>query len=59
MNAKIVSLSKVKKTKSRMKARAQADENAVKFGLTGAQKRLDNTKADKLRRDMDGHERQT
>jgi len=54
--AKIVNLNKARKAHDRVKKRAQADENAVKFGLTKAQKDLNKTRAEKSARDLDGHE---
>jgi hypothetical protein len=48
--SKIVNLNKARKARERVKKRAQADENAVKFGLTKSQKDLNKA------RDLDGHE---
>ncbi len=56
--AKLVNLNKARKTRDRVKKRAQADENAVKFGLTKAQKDLNKTRAEKSARDLDGHEKE-
>ena len=54
--AKIVNLNKARKARDRVKKRAQADENAVKFGLTRSQKDLNKARAEKSARDLDGHE---
>ncbi|UWQ13250.1 DUF4169 family protein [Aliiroseovarius sp. M344] len=54
---KPVSLSKHRKAKARLKKRAQADENAVKFGRTLAEKKHDTMRAEKSARDLDGHRR--
>ena len=53
-----VNLNKYRKAKARAEAKMRADENAVKYGRTGAQKKLDRAEADKARRDLDGHERE-
>ena len=53
-----VNLNKYRKAKARAEARTRADENAVKFGRTGAQKKQDRAETDKARRDLDGHERE-
>ena len=42
---KPVNLNQVRKAKTRAEAKAKADENAVRFGRTKAQKVLDATKA--------------
>ena len=52
--SKITNLNQFRKTKARADKRAQADENAVKFGRTKAQKDLEKAQADKARRDLDG-----
>lgn len=49
----LVSLSKHRKARARIKKRAQADENAVKFGRTKDQKKLEQTRAAKAARDLD------
>ncbi|UYV35815.1 DUF4169 family protein [Rhodobacteraceae bacterium D3-12] len=51
--AEIVNLNKARKARSRRKTKAQADENAVKFGRTKAQKSLEKSRADKADRDHD------
>lgn len=56
--AEIINLRAARKAKDRAKARAQGDENAVKFGRTKAEKDLENARADKARRDLDGMKRE-
>ena len=53
---KPVSLSKHRKAQARWKKRAQANENAVKFGRTLAEKKLNQARAEKSARDLDGHQ---
>ena len=55
MNAPL-SLSKARKAREKMKKRQQADENAVKYGKTKAERVLEATQNDKARRALDGHE---
>ncbi|WP_371169034.1 DUF4169 family protein [Aliiroseovarius sp. 2305UL8-7] len=55
----LVSLSKHRKAQARLKKRAQADENTVKFGRTLAERKLENSRAEKLARDHDRHEMTT
>jgi len=54
---KPVNLNRYRKTKARADKKARADENAVKFGRSKAEKDLDRARADKARRDLDRHER--
>ncbi len=56
---KVVSLNKARKAKFRADKRVQADENAAKFGRTRAEKTADKTRAEKAKRDLDGHKRET
>jgi len=56
--AEIVNLRAARKAETRQKARAKGDENAVKFGRTKAEKDLEKARAEKARRDLDGHERE-
>ena len=53
-----VNLNRYRKAKARAEAKTRANENAVKYGRTGAQKKLDRAEADKAQRDLDGHERE-
>ncbi|MCI5110763.1 MAG: DUF4169 family protein [Marivita sp.] len=50
----VTNLNQFRKTKARAEKRAKADENAVKFGRTKAQKALEKAQAEKARRDLDG-----
>jgi hypothetical protein len=52
-----INLNKARKARAKSEGKARADENAVKFGRTKAEKALDQARADKARRDLDGHER--
>jgi hypothetical protein len=52
--AQLVNLRAARKAKGRLAAQAKADENAVKFGRTKAEKDLQAAKAEKARRDLDG-----
>ena len=54
----IINLNRVRKVKSRVADRRKANENAVKFGQTNAEKTLEAAKADKARRDLDAAKRE-
>ncbi|TCL09535.1 uncharacterized protein DUF4169 [Shimia isoporae] len=54
----VVNLNKFRKAKARAEQKAQADENAAKFGRTKAQKALEEARAEKDKRDLDGKERE-
>jgi len=56
--ADIINLRAVRKAKTRVENRAQADENAVKYGRTSVERKKDAAVAEKSRRDLDGHERE-
>lgn len=56
--ADIIALNKARKARARAAKRAEADENAVKFGQSKAERNLLTARAKKARRDLDGHERQ-
>lgn len=56
--AEIVNLNRARKAKINLSARVKADENAVKFGLSKADKTLQSVKAEKARRDLDGVKRE-
>ena len=56
--AEIVNLRAAKKARQRAEARAKGDENPAKFGPAKAEKDLEKTRAQKARRDLDGHERE-
>ena len=57
MSDKPVNLNRVRKDKARAEKRARADENAVKFGRTKAEKARDADAADKADRHVDSHKR--
>ena len=56
--AELINLRAARKAKDRAEARAKGDENAAKFGRTKAEKAIEQAKAEKARRDLDGHERE-
>lgn len=57
--ADIVNLNKFRKSKDRAQKRQQADENAVRFGLSKTQKARDIAQVGKLHKDVDGHKCET
>ncbi|MGK8235770.1 DUF4169 family protein [Roseovarius sp. MS2] len=52
-----VNLNRVRKQKARAKDKARADENAVRFGRTKAQKALEQAQTEKARATLDQHRR--
>ncbi|WP_294607028.1 DUF4169 family protein [Roseovarius sp.] len=48
-----VNLNRFRKDKARARDKARADENAVKFGRSKAQKDIEKARADKAARDLD------
>ena len=50
----VTNLNQFRKAKARDEKRAKADENAVKFGRTKAQKDLERARTEKAKRDLDG-----
>ncbi len=56
--ATVVNLRAVRKSREREDKRAQGDANAIKFGRTKAEREEQAARADKARRDLDGHERE-
>lgn len=54
----VVNLNKFRKAKARADQKAQADENAVKFGRSKAEKRLDTARVEKAEKDLDGKARE-
>ncbi|MDJ0627281.1 MAG: DUF4169 family protein [Rhodobacter sp.] len=52
-----VNLNKVRKARAKAAARKKADENAVKFGRTKAERELGEARAEKRRDALDGHRR--
>jgi hypothetical protein len=53
--AEIVNLRLVRKAQARAKAAAKADANRARFGRSRAQKRLDQSRQEKLVRSLDLH----
>ncbi|MQQ07299.1 DUF4169 family protein [Epibacterium sp. SM1979] len=53
--AEIVNLNRFRKDKARADKKAQADENAVKFGRSKSDKALETAKVEKFIRDLDAH----
>lgn len=51
-----ISLNKARKALLKVRKRMQADENAVKYGRTKAERILEAAKNEKARRTLDGHE---
>lgn len=58
MNDKPVNLNKARKARARVKKRAQADENAAKFGRTKAQKAQDTAEVVAFGTKLDAHKRE-
>lgn len=54
----VVNLNKLRKARARQDKAARADENAVKFGRTKAEKQADHKVSEKATRDLDGHKRE-
>ncbi|MEQ9041522.1 MAG: DUF4169 family protein [Silicimonas sp.] len=54
----IVNLNKARKAKALAERKARADENAVKFGRTRAEKSRDRADAEKAARNLDAHLRE-
>lgn len=55
--AELVNLRQAKKQAARKAARAKGDENAAKFGRTRAERELQEARAEKAARDLEGHRR--
>ncbi len=55
--AELVNLNKAKKARDRAERRAKADENAVKFGRSRAEKETERARAEKARALLDAHKR--
>ena len=52
-----VNLNRVRKETARADKKARADENAVKFGQTSAQKDTLKARAEQIKRNLDGHKK--
>jgi len=57
MEPKVVNLNRQRKARAKAEDKARSAENAVKFGRTKAQKTLDQARAAKKARDLDGKKR--
>jgi hypothetical protein len=55
--SQIVNLNKARKARDKSRKKAQADENAVKFGRSKAEKLRDDTRAARDTAHIDGHKR--
>ena len=53
-----VNLNRFRKQKARAEKKARADENALRFGRSKAEKELDRARAEKASRDLDGKARE-
>ena len=53
--SKPVNLGRYRKEKARAEKKARADENAVRFGRTKAERNIEKARADKAASDLDGH----
>lgn len=53
-----INLNKARKARAKLKKRALADANVVKFGRTKTEKQRDRAEARNAKRDLDGHERE-
>ena len=56
--AEPVNLNRYRKAKARADKKARADENAVKFGRSKAERDLARARAEKARRELDGKEQE-
>jgi len=54
---RVVNLRMARKQAARKAARARADENAARHGLTRAERELQQARTDKAARDLDAHRR--
>lgn len=54
----VVNLNKFRKSKARAEKKAQAEENVVKHGRSGAEKKRDRMQKEKAERDLDGKKRE-
>ena len=55
--AEIINLNKVRKARNSVKKRAEADENAAKFGRSRAETLIEEARADKARATLEAHKR--
>ncbi len=52
--SKPVNMNRYRKEKARAAKKARADENAISFGLSKAEKAISHAQRDKANRDLDG-----
>ena len=57
--AEIINLRQAKKQAARKAARSAADANAAKFGRTKVARDLEQSRAEKAAKTLDGHKRET
>jgi hypothetical protein len=55
--AKIINLNRARKARDKATGKTRADENAVRFGRTKAQKQVEALEARKAQRDLSAHQR--
>lgn len=55
MSGKVVNLNRARKARDRDAQKTRAAENVARFGRTKAEKIEEAARADKARRDLDGH----
>ncbi|MCQ0093478.1 DUF4169 family protein [Roseovarius sp. M141] len=53
-----INLNRARKQRARDDAKAHADENAVRFGRTKAQKSLEQARSDRAAKGVDDHKRE-
>lgn len=58
MSAEVINLRQKRKEAARAASKAKADENAVKFGRTKAQKAVEDHDAARAKSELDGKERE-
>ena len=58
MTARVVNLGRARKAAAKDERRKQVDANAAKFGRTKAERTAEEARAERARRDLDGHERE-
>lgn len=54
----VTNLNQFRKAKAKSARKSKADENAIKFGRTKAQKQMEEAQSDKTNRELDGKERE-
>lgn len=56
--AEIINLNRAKKAAAKAAAKVQADANSAKFSQSKSAKATENQRADRAKRDLDGHLRE-